>query len=518
MSRTDDENAYTGTPGREDQGEDRVHRFEGFPDPPHGGAPTQNPRRGGWNDPEAVQAVFLDMQRRMDEMEQQLRDQGKTQQDQNAQIPQHQPATATSGVDPTVRPPPVILPPTRLPVHSQIPEFTGEMIGPTGVMSIEVYLKRIDDNTTGRHWTDEHRIILARKYLSGNALTRLNNRGMYDAENWGNFKKQIRETFTVREEVRESAWYNYQPIRKNGESVSALVDRIGNDLDSFTENGTMPEKQKLKEVKRVLVRVLPPQLHYGIDSSVDTLQKLMQELELRACRQPDLKLAPPDISNEITESWKNSTQNSTINAVSTATTAPPAAATATASADPATVNPTPPPQPTVAATASNTKTKDEDNEPTPRVKENSYRSKKGDKRKPQRGQRQQQHQRQYQQQQQQRGRGNDNRIGPCHTCGRLGHRRQECHYSGLSCHNCGRPGHLASVCRQWQQKKTPTQPPPQQGQYPFSPTDVSRIVAALQYIPNTNPGNSSVGTMPAGHQLQLPAPPGSAYPPAWTPR
>ena len=305
---------------------------------------------------------------------------------------------------------------------------------------------------------------------------------------------------------------------KNGESVSALVDRIGNDLDSFTENGTMPEKQKLKEVKRVLVRVLPPQLHYGIDSSVDTLQKLIQELELRACRQPDLKLAPPDICNEIMESWKNSTQNSTINAVSTATTAPPAAATATASADPATVNPTPPPQQTVAATASNTKTKDEDNDPPPRAKENSYRSKKGDKRKPQRGQRQQQHQRQYHQQQQQRGRGNDNRIGPCHTCGRLGHRRQECHYSGFSCHNCGRPGHLASVCRQWQQKKTPTQPPPQQGQYPFSPTDVSRIVAALQYTPNTIPGNSSVGTMPAGHQLQLPAPPGSTYPAAWTPR
>ena len=92
MSGTDDENVYTGTPGREDQGEERVHRFEGFPDPPHRGAPTQNPRRGGWDDPEAVQAVFLDMQRRMDEMEQQLKDQGKTQQDQNAQIPQHQPA------------------------------------------------------------------------------------------------------------------------------------------------------------------------------------------------------------------------------------------------------------------------------------------------------------------------------------------------------------------------------------------------------------------------------------------
>ena len=228
MSGTDEKNVYTGNPGREDQGEERDHRFEGFPDPPQRGAPTQNPRRGGWEDPETVQVVFLDMQRRMNEMEQQLRDQGKTQQDQNAQMPQHLPAT--SGVDPTVRPPPVILPPTRLPVHGQIPEFTGEMVGPTGVLSIEVYLKRIDDNTVGRHWTDEHRILLARKNLSGSALTRLNNCGMYDAENWDNFKKQMKETFTIREEVRESAWHNYQPIRKNGESVSALVDRIGNDL------------------------------------------------------------------------------------------------------------------------------------------------------------------------------------------------------------------------------------------------------------------------------------------------
>ena len=288
-------------------------------------------------------------------------------------------------------------------------------------------------------------------------VTRLNNRGMYDAENWDNFKKEMKETFTIMTEMRESAWYNYQPIRKNGESVSALVDRIANDLDSFTEDGTMPERQKLAEVKRVLVRVLPPQLHYGIGSSVDTLQKLMQKLEIRACKRPELKLAPPDIKNEkLDETWKSPTQNSTVNAVSTA---PPAAAAATASADPAVVNtnpPPPPPQQTVAATAaSNTKPKEENNDQQPRSRDNSYRSKKKDKKKPQRGQHQQQ---------QQRGRGNDNRYGACHTCGRSGHRRQECHYSGFSCHNCGRVGHLASVCRQ--PKKTPTQPRPSMASTP----------------------------------------------------
>ena len=155
-------------------------------------------------------------------------------------------------------------------------------------------------------------------------------------------------------------------------------------------------------------------------------------------------------------------------------------------------NPPPsPPQQTVAATAaSNTKPKEENNDQHSRSRDNSYRSKKKDKKKLQRGQHQQQ---------QQRKRGNDNRYGACHTCGRSGHQRQECHYSGLSCHNCGRVGHLASVCRQ--PKKNANTAPPQHGQYPLSQTDVIRIVAALQYSQNTNPGTSNAGAPSAG---QLP--------------
>ena len=248
MSRTGKDAYHTGTPGHEDYREERDRRegsgdFPGFPDPPLRGAAAQNPGRWGWGDPEAVRALFEDMQRRMMEMEQQIQDQGKTQQDQTAQM--SQPPPATLGVGQIAR----ILPPTKLPVHAQIPEFTGEMVGPSGVMSIEVYLRRIEDNTGGPHWTDEHRILLARKNLSGSALTRLNNRGSYDAENWSNFKREMKETFSILTEVKEAAWYNYQPMRKNGETVSALVDRIANDLDSFTEDGTMPEQQKLKEVK-----------------------------------------------------------------------------------------------------------------------------------------------------------------------------------------------------------------------------------------------------------------------------
>ena len=325
----------------------------------------------------------------------------------------------------------------------------------------------------------------------------------------------MKDTFTIREEMRESAWHNYQPIRKNGESVSALVDRIANDLDSFTEYGTMPEKQNLKEVKRVLVRVLPPQLHYGIGSSVDTLQKLMQKLEIRACRQPDLKLAPPDISSEkLDEVWKNPTQNSTINAVSTATTAPPAAATATASADPATVNATPPPNKQwrlLPHRIQNPKKKIMTNNLVQEIihiglKKEIKGSRKG---------------------------GNTNNTNNTNNSSKGGGATITAlelatpvggwAIEDRSAITVDFPAIIAVVQVIWRpcvgnKKKTPTQPPPQHGQYPFSPTDVNRIVAALQCSQNANPGNSSVGTTSAGHQLQLPAPPGSAYPPTWTPR
>ena len=97
MSRTS-EDAYTGTPGREDQREERDQSFAGFSDPPLRGAHAQNPRRGGWDDPDAVQALFEEMQRRMTEMEEQILQQGKTQQDQTAQI--SLPPPVTSGVGP----------------------------------------------------------------------------------------------------------------------------------------------------------------------------------------------------------------------------------------------------------------------------------------------------------------------------------------------------------------------------------------------------------------------------------
>ena len=47
MSRTGEDAYHTGTPGHEDQREDRDQSFVGFSDPPLRGAEAQNSRRGG---------------------------------------------------------------------------------------------------------------------------------------------------------------------------------------------------------------------------------------------------------------------------------------------------------------------------------------------------------------------------------------------------------------------------------------------------------------------------------------
>ena len=51
------------------------------------------------------------------------------------------------------------------------------------MISIQVFIKRIEENTMAPHWSDEQRILLALKYLGGNAQARLHNRGMHDAVN-----------------------------------------------------------------------------------------------------------------------------------------------------------------------------------------------------------------------------------------------------------------------------------------------------------------------------------------------
>ena len=39
------------------------------------------------------------------------------------------------------------------------------------------------------------------------------------------------------------------------------------------------------------------------------------------------------------------------------------------------------------------------------------------------------------------------RRSPCHRCGKIGPRPQECNFRDAECHNCGKIGHLAKVCR-----------------------------------------------------------------------
>ena len=352
---------------------------------------------------------------------------------------------------------------TKIPPHGYIPTFTGDSLGVSGVVSIQAFIRRVEQNTVAPHWSDEQKILVTIKHLAGNAQARLHNRGMHDAVNWSTFKRQIIAAFAVRAEIVKSAYYSYKPDRKKGETIAALVDRVANDLDSYTEAGVMPATQKLDEVQRVLACILPSELHYSLPP-IGCLQDLTAELEARAGRVPYLKLTSQDITNERVENkpWSFANEKSTVNAISN----PPAApqATSSATSDNTTVPPNPPPPPPPPAqsysgryggTANKQKCP---NESSSSPQDNSTRPRRKDRGRSQQNSQNNQHY---------RGR-NGAKYGNCHTCGKKGHRRQDCRSLNLSCFNCGVQGHLSTVCRKEKKK----QPQSREVEFP-APTPIS---------------------------------------------
>ena len=298
------------------------------------------------------------------------------------------------------------------------------------------------------------------------------------------------------------------------------MDRIANDLDSYTETGTMPATQKLDEVQRVIACILPSELHYSLPP-IGNLQDLTAELEARAGRVPYLKLTSQDITNERVENkpWSFANGKSTVNAISNPPAAPQAASSATS--DNSTVPPNPPPpspNPTVAAAAAPQTKQSAQNNPAPPPQDNSTRPRRKDRGRSQQNSQNNQHH---------RGR-NGAKYGNCHTCGKKGHRRQDCRFLNLSCFNCGVQGHLSTVCRKEKKKNTNrdrsnSRPRPQSRQQktetestdPLPPflKNIQQTVAAVQLLQSVGLGNAvptgvpAVGTTPAA----LPNP----YQPAW---
>ena len=401
---------------------------------------------------------------------------------------------------------------TKIPPHGYIPTFTGDSLGVSGVVSIQAFIRRVEQNTVAPHWSDEQKILVTIKHLAGNAQARLHNRGMHNAVNWSTFKRQIIAAFAVRAETVKSAYYSYKPDRKKGETIAALVDRIANDLDSYTEAGVMPATQKLDEVQRVLACILPSELHYSLPP-IGCLQDLTAELEARAGRVPYLKLTSQDITNERVENkpWSFANEKSTVNAISNPPVAPQAASSATP--DNTTVPPNPPPHPppnpTVAATAAPQTNKSAQMNPLPPPQDNSTRPRRKDRGRSQQNSQNNQHY---------RGR-NGAKYGNCHTCGKKGHRRQDCRSLNLSCFNCGVQGHLSTVCRKGKKNNNQTRersnsrPRPQSRQQkteteeadPIPPflKNIQQTVAAVQMLQSVGLGNAAptgvpaIGTTPA---------------------
>ena len=144
--------------------------------------------------------------------------------------------------------------------------------------------------------------------MSGNAQTRLENRGMYCIDEWETFKKQLLSAFTIKPKLRYTYFTEYKPSRRKGESVAAFIDRVTNNLDSFDNLGRMSEERKHKEIRRILSAALPAELHYGLPH-YDTVQELIEEVEIRAGKITNVKHTHVDIASERLEEtpWQVST-------------------------------------------------------------------------------------------------------------------------------------------------------------------------------------------------------------------
>ena len=314
-------------------------------------------------------------------------------------------------VEPSVKPPvqpPAVLT-TKLPPTGEIKKFNGDPPGLTGGLSIEVYLKRIESETPSNQWTEPQRILLARNNVIGSAKTRCEARNVNQYITWEEYKAEMLECFTLNLIDREQYLAEYIPQRKKGELLPAFIDRIAEDLDSLSKTGTMPEAEKISNIRRLLYHALPRQLHCDMPD-VDSTLEYSRALARRAERFPYLKLTRADIWKEISE------------------TAPwtPMPATKT----PSPLSPTPPAsekeKQTVAATSAATP-------PTPAAPNKTTQKKAKDR--PAKG-----------------NNSNASNDRKCAGCGRTGHYRSDCRAQTATCYFCGVPGHLSSVCRQKQKK------------------------------------------------------------------
>ena len=141
-------------------------------------------------------------------------------------------------------------------------------------------MKAIENETRRPTWTDDQRIILARKHLSGVAKDRWSS-NYQEIKDWVTFKQQFQEVFGLNRLERERYMLQYAPQRKAGEPLKAYLERIYHTLNNFHPSSLMPEEDKLCQLRRILTGLLPSELLTPLFQEIP-FRDMVRQIELHA--------------------------------------------------------------------------------------------------------------------------------------------------------------------------------------------------------------------------------------------
>ena len=183
------------------------------------------------------------------------------------------------------------------PTFTEVPNFEGKQPGDVGYVSVEVFLRAVRCETASGEWTDDDRIALARENIRGDARTKLNEAGAVHYASWDDFEDRIRRMFEVSGDEKMIKLYLLNPYRRMGEKLDKYVGRVAKELDNYSDNGVMPEREKVNHLRRIMKATLPQELNVPLQTEV-TYAGLLKGLLVHAEAMTTARLTVRDIERE----------------------------------------------------------------------------------------------------------------------------------------------------------------------------------------------------------------------------
>ena len=185
----------------------------------------------------------------------------------------------------------------KRPTAMQIPVFEGKQPGKPGYISVEVFLRAVEQETKIGDFSDAERILLAREYVRGAARNKFDNHRLLDFTDWRRFQDEMLYVYGHSPDEMLTHLHLLTPYRKVGELLCEYIDRISIDLNNYSPTGEMPDHEKVHHLRRILKITLPQELKTPLLIS-RTYSELVRNVLAYAEGQTQARLTEADIMKE----------------------------------------------------------------------------------------------------------------------------------------------------------------------------------------------------------------------------